>query len=236
MFNIPACNLIGEEPLAMTGWVLRHINEGQAPASPRKGEKTSCMEPTSEEAAEFDKLDFLKLDGVDRQGRRIVRIVGKFFPAAAFSKDKLHAYILHKLKFLSVEAGGPSFVVVYFHTGVENSVNNPGLLTLRWLYESLPPESKHGIDAIYFVHPGLQSRLLLATLGRMFLSEGFYAKVNYVPRIEFMWSYIDSDQLEVPEFAWEYDDNLECRPYFDYGSASEDLRHVPHIGHPHCVT
>ncbi len=84
--------------------------------------------------------------------------------------DRLQAYMLHKLH---QELQDGPIVILYFHTCVQSGDNSPGILTLRRIYESLPQPLKLRLEAVYIVHPGIRSRLLLATLGRFFLSEGY---------------------------------------------------------------
>lgn len=79
-------------------------------------------------------------------------------------------YVLQKL--LHELHPGP-YVIVYFHSAVQRQDNSPGAWALRDLYEFLPNQLKHRLQAVYYVHPGLRSRVLLATLGRFFLSEGY---------------------------------------------------------------
>ncbi len=64
------------------------------------------------------------------------------------------------------------FSVVYVHTGVQRSENFPGISALRSIYEGIPIEVKENLEAVYFVHPGLQARLFLATFGRFLFSGG----------------------------------------------------------------
>ncbi len=84
--------------------------------------------------------------------------------------DRLQAYVLCKLH---QELQDGPIVILYFHTCVQSGDNSPGILTLRRIYESLPQPLKLRLEAVYIVHPGIRSRLLLATLGRFFLSEGY---------------------------------------------------------------
>jgi hypothetical protein len=84
--------------------------------------------------------------------------------------DRLQAYMLRKLH---QELQDGPIVILYFHTCVQSGDNSPGILTLRRIYESLPQPLKLRLEAVYIVHPGIRSRLLLATLGRFFLSEGY---------------------------------------------------------------
>lgn len=71
-----------------------------------------------------------------------------------------------------VELGEKPFSVVYFHTGVQRSENFPGISLLRTIYEAFPVNAKDHLEALYFVHPGIQARLFLAAFGRLLFSAG----------------------------------------------------------------
>ncbi|KAL3684271.1 hypothetical protein R1sor_002293 [Riccia sorocarpa] len=184
--------------------------------------QTGSSAPVSygdEDLSDLEELQVLRLEGVDRQGRRIVRIVGRFLPATAIARERLKVYITNKLL---REVKDSAYCIVYFHTRVDRGENSPGMLYMRKIYEDLPLALRQQLYAIYCVHPGLKSRLLLATLGRFFLSEGFYQKVIYISRVEFLADYMKKGQVQVPEFVKEHDDELEDRPLMDYGLESAD--------------
>lgn len=90
-------------------------------------------------------------------------------PAPVIGGDRLKMYVLHKLRTELPE--GP-FCLLYMHSTVQSDDNNPGMSILRGVYEDLPPEYKERLQILYFLHPGLRSRLAIATLGRLFLSGG----------------------------------------------------------------
>lgn len=69
--------------------------------------------------------------------------------------------------------GEKPFSVVYIHTDVQRSENFPGISTLRSIYDSIPADVKDHLEAVYFVHPGIQARLFLATFGRFIFSGGY---------------------------------------------------------------
>lgn len=73
---------------------------------------------------------------------------------------------------LGKKGKGAPFVVVYVHTYVQRTENFPGVSALRSIYESLAPAVRDNLEAVYFVHPGLQSRLFFATFGRFLFSAG----------------------------------------------------------------
>lgn len=83
--------------------------------------------------------------------------------------ERLKKYVFHKI--LTEMDEGP-FCIVYMHSTVQKEDNSPGLTMLRWIYEELPDEYKDRLQAVYFIHPGLRSRLVFATLGRLLLSGG----------------------------------------------------------------
>lgn len=64
------------------------------------------------------------------------------------------------------------FSVVYMHTGAQRGENFPGIATVRSIYEAIPIDVKRNLEVVYFVHPDLQARLFLATLGRLLFSGG----------------------------------------------------------------
>lgn len=64
------------------------------------------------------------------------------------------------------------FSIVYFNAHVDKSQNFPGISALRAIYDSIPIKLRDNLKAVYFVHPGFQSRFFLATFGRFFFSCG----------------------------------------------------------------
>ena len=100
--------------------------------------------------------------------------------AVVVSGERLKRYIFHK--FQNELSEGP-FCIVYFHTTAQKDDNCPGLTILRWIYEELPSDYKDRLQFLYFVHPGLRSRLVLATFGRFFLSGGWVCSLCWFPNV-----------------------------------------------------
>lgn len=90
-------------------------------------------------------------------------------PARVVSAERLKKYIFQKI---SNECPEGPFCLVYMHSTVQKDENSPGITILRWIYEDLPSEIKERLQVVYFVHPGLRSRLVIATLGRLLLTGG----------------------------------------------------------------
>lgn len=40
-------------------------------------------------------------------------------------------------------------------------------------------------------------------------------------RLEFLWDHVKRSEIEVPEFVYEHDEEMECRPMVDYGLESD---------------
>lgn len=169
---------------------------------------------SDEDFSDLDLLQFLCLQGSDKHSNRILRIVGKYFPAQVVSAERLKRYVLHKIR---SELPDGLYCIVYMHSTVQKEDNSPGLTILRWIYEELPPDFKDRLQTVYFIHPGLRSRLVIATLGRFFLSGGLYWKIKYVSRLQYLWDDIKKGEVEIPEFVRNHDDVLEHRPLTDYG-------------------
>ncbi|KAI3712797.1 hypothetical protein L1987_71363 [Smallanthus sonchifolius] len=166
------------------------------------------------------KLNVFKIKGRDKRGRKILRIIGKYFPARDLSVDVLNLYLMKKI-FPKLER---PFAVVYIHTEVSKSENFPGISVLRSVYDAIPVNVKQNLETVYFVHPDLQSKLFFATFGRFIFTGGLYGKLKYVSRLDFLWDHVMRNKMEVPEFVREHDEDLEYRPMMDYGIESDHPR------------
>ncbi|XP_039044367.1 ganglioside-induced differentiation-associated protein 2-like [Hibiscus syriacus] len=111
----------------------------------------------------------------------------------------------------------------YVHTGVQRSENFPGISALKSIYEAIPVDVKDNLQAVYFVHPGLQARLFLATFGRFLFTGGLYGKLRYVNRVDYLWEHVKRKEIEIPEFVYDHDEDLGYRP-MDYGLESDHPR------------
>ncbi|KAK9216901.1 hypothetical protein WN944_008913 [Citrus x changshan-huyou] len=166
----------------------------------------------------LDKLQVFKIQGRDKHGRSVLRVIGKIFPARLVSVEVLNKYLQDKIFPKLREA---PFSMVYVHTGVQRSQNYPGISALRSIYDAIPMDVQDHLEHVYFVHPSLQARLFLATFGRLIFSGGFYGKVKYVNRLEFLWDHVRRNEIEVPEFVYEHDEEMEYRPMVNYGLESD---------------
>ncbi|XP_052154049.1 uncharacterized protein LOC127772102 [Oryza glaberrima] len=182
------------------------------------------MDAMTKQEILLEKKRVITVQGRDKAGRPIVRIVGKNFPArelggGGHAEAALKGYVRRRV---TPAIGDAEFVVVYMHSGVDRRENFPGVGAVRTAYESMPAAVRERLHAVYFLHPGLQSRLFFSTLGRFLFSSGLYRKLRYVSRLEYLWAHVRKGELDVPEAVRRHDDELEQRPLMDYGiEASE---------------
>ncbi|WCJ32744.1 SEC14 cytosolic factor family protein / phosphoglyceride transfer family protein [Euphorbia peplus] len=169
----------------------------------------------------IENLDIFKIHGRDKHGRTILRITGKYFSARMLSSDVLKKYLEEKIYPLLQKK---PFSVLYIHTGVQRAENFPGISPLRSIYDAIPATVRDNLQAVYFLHPGLQARLFLATFGRFIFSGGLYGKLTYISRIDYLWDHVRRNDVEVPDFVFDHDEDLEYRPMMDYGLESDHPR------------
>lgn len=185
---------------------------------------TSLLSPSEQEKRLIDKLEIFSIKGRDRHGRTILRIVGKFFPAKTVTVEALKKYLEEKVYPSLAEK---PFSVVYVHTGVNRAENFIGLFALRSIYDAIPNDVRDNLQTFYFLHPGLQSRLFLAIFGRLLFNGGLYKKVKYVNRLDLLWDTVRRKEMDVPEFVYAHDEELDqYRPevVIDYGPESDHPR------------
>jgi hypothetical protein len=173
----------------------------------------------------IEKLEIFKIKGRDKQGRKLLRVIGKFFPARIVSVEVVKKYLEERIY---SRLSKKPFAVLYVHTGVQRSENFGGISALRSIYESIPINVRDNLHAVYFVHPGLQARLFLATFGRFLFSGGLYGKLRYVNRLDYLWEHVSRHKMVVPlpEFVSDHDEDLEYRPMMDYGLESDHRRRM----------
>ncbi|KAK1388597.1 CRAL-TRIO lipid binding domain containing protein [Heracleum sosnowskyi] len=172
---------------------------------------STCILSTYEQEKLMDKLNIFKIQGQDKRGNKLVRIIGNLFPARLVNVEVLNKYMKEKV-FASLsndEDEVKPFSVVYMHTGVQWRQNFPGLMAARSIYDAIPVNIKKSLQAIYFTHPDLQSRLFLATFGRLLFTQELYAKVNYMSRLQFLWKHVRRNEIDIPDFVYNHDKELD---------------------------
>ncbi|KAK8318999.1 hypothetical protein V6Z11_A13G210300 [Gossypium hirsutum] len=115
----------------------------------------------------FHKLDIFKIRIKDKQGHKILRIIGKLFPTQLLSVDIVKKYLEEHI---FPRLRKKTFLVLYVHTGVQRIKNFPGISALRWINEAIPINVRDILQTVYFLNRGLQPHLFLATFGHFLLS------------------------------------------------------------------
>ncbi|CAI9117005.1 OLC1v1018310C1 [Oldenlandia corymbosa var. corymbosa] len=170
----------------------------------------------------IEKLQVFTIQGRDKHGLALLRVVGKFFPARLVSVAACVKFLEEKI---FPKLGDKSFSVLYVHTGVDRNQNFPGISALRSIYDAIPARIKDNLQTVYFLHPGLQSRLFLATFGRLIFTGGLYRKVKYVNRLDILWDNVRRKEVDIPEFVYDEDQKLDHIPVMiDFGMESDHPR------------
>ncbi|KAL2522289.1 protein GDAP2-like protein [Forsythia ovata] len=170
----------------------------------------------------IQKLEIFKIQGRDKCGNTVLSIIGKHFPGKLVSAEAIKTYLEHEV---FPRLGERLFAIVYVHTGVNKTENFPGISALKLINEAIPIKVRQNLESVYFLHPGLQSRLFLATFGRLLFISGLYWKVRYMNRLKYLWDNVRRKEIEIPEFVYEYEEQLECQyPTMEYGLESDHSR------------
>ncbi|XP_047528466.1 protein GDAP2 homolog isoform X2 [Vanessa atalanta] len=162
----------------------------------------------SEDLSEVSGIGCLYQSGVDRLGRPVVVFIGKWFPISDIDLDKA---LLYLIKLLDPIVRG-DYVIAYFHT-LASSNNHPPFSWLKEVYTVLPYKYKKNLKAFYIVHPTFWTKMMTWWF-TTFMAPAIKAKVHNLPGVEYLYSVMARDQLEVPAFVTEYDMTINGLHYF----------------------
>ncbi|XP_011555497.3 protein GDAP2 homolog isoform X1 [Plutella xylostella] len=162
----------------------------------------------SEDLSEVSGIGCLYQSGVDRLGRPVVVFIGKWFPIGDIDLDKA---LLYLIKLLDPIVNG-DYVIAYFHT-LAASGNHPPFSWLKEVYTVLPYKYKKNLKAFYIVHPTFWTKMMTWWF-TTFMAPAIKAKVHSLPGVEFLYSVMRRDQLELPAFVTEYDMTINGLHYF----------------------
>uniref|UniRef100_A0A7S0RJ18 CRAL-TRIO domain-containing protein n=1 Tax=Chlamydomonas leiostraca TaxID=1034604 RepID=A0A7S0RJ18_9CHLO len=175
-----------------------------------------------EDFSDLDTLGFLKYGPElhDRSTRPLVIVCAAAFPAAVVPRERLYRYIVKAMHGVLRAAGETGqYSMVWAHTNAKWGSNCPGAAWLWHVYERLlPSRVRTGVHTLHVLH--CDGTLWGATLALMpWLTGKVWAKVNWVPRVEFLWEYMDKAAVLplLPEYVTEHDAFLEGQPLADYG-------------------
>ncbi|XP_045765772.1 protein GDAP2 homolog [Maniola jurtina] len=190
-----------------------------APHAPRRHYDTDQYErllrrARSEDLSEVSGIGCLYQSGVDRLGRPVVVFIGKWFPISDIDLDKA---LLYLIKLLDPIVRG-DYVIAYFHT-LASSNNHPPFSWLKEVYTVLPYKYKKNLKAFYIVHPTFWTKMMTWWF-TTFMAPAIKAKVHTLPGVEYLYSVMARDQLEVPAFVTEYDMTINGLHYFQPDTSS----------------
>ncbi|KAK7792886.1 hypothetical protein R5R35_000437 [Gryllus longicercus] len=162
----------------------------------------------TEDLSEVSGIGCLYQSGVDRFGRPVIVFVGKWFRFREINLDKALLYLIYLLDPL-VKG---DYVIAYFHTLTSNP-NHPSLTWLREVYNILPYKYKKNLKAFYIVHPTFWTKMMTWWF-TTFMAPAIKQKVHNLPGVEYLYSVISPDQLEIPAYITEYDMSINGLRYF----------------------
>ncbi|KAH9643192.1 hypothetical protein HF086_012854 [Spodoptera exigua] len=110
--------------------------------------------------------------------------------------------LLYLIKLLDPIVRG-DYVIAYFHT-LASSANHPPFSWLKEVYTVLPYKYKKNLKAFYIVHPTFWTKMMTWWF-TTFMAPAIKAKVHNLPGVEYLYSVMARDQLDVPAFVTEYD-------------------------------
>ncbi|CAL1537371.1 unnamed protein product [Lymnaea stagnalis] len=170
----------------------------------------------SDDLTEIAALHCLFRTGVDRFGRPIVVIVGKNYPAHTANPEKTLLYMI-RLMDPVVET---DYVVVYFHTQTSGK-NQPAMAYLKMVYSLLDNRYKKNLKHFYIVHPTWWSRLA-TWFFTTFAASDIKHKVHNMKGVQYLYTKMNPDQIDVPQFVLEHDIKVNGARYVVSDSETQD--------------
>lgn len=176
----------------------------------------------------LDDAQFLFTGARDRHGLPLVLIVGRNLDPAAVPHDALLQYYMERTQ----EAAGEPYRLIYVHTQASLWGNSPGM---RWLWQAyhhrMQGQLRSNLARVTVVHADLALRSTMWLLCP-WAQDSLWEKVEFVPRIEFLWEDVDKQQLQgvLPDFELQHDTQLEGQPLMDYGLVVDRDRAVDTLG------
>ncbi|KRT86904.1 CRAL-TRIO domain containing protein [Oryctes borbonicus] len=153
----------------------------------------------AEDLTEVSGIGCLYQSGVDRLGRPVVVFIGKWFP---FNRINLDKALLYLISLLDPIVKG-DYVIAYFHT-LTTSSNYPSFSWLREVYNVLPYKYKKNLKAFYIIHPTFWTKMMTWWF-TTFMAPAIKQKVHNLQGVEYLYSVMSPDQLEIPAYITEYD-------------------------------
>ena len=156
---------------------------------------------------DFARLECVALRGRDREGRRLLTLLGAKLPplnAAPAEADRFARYVLSQLS--STEE---RLAIIYYHT----DVSIYGRARFQWLWnqvDALPARVQQRLEAVYVVHPMATFSGVLALLPfalcAPFAGAGLaHVQTHYVDSLKELWRFIEPAEAPPPRLVADAD-------------------------------
>ncbi|CAH1799843.1 unnamed protein product [Owenia fusiformis] len=163
----------------------------------------------TEDLSEIAALRCFYHSGVDRMGRPVVIFVGRNF---ASDKVDLVKALLYFINLMEPLVSQP-YVMVYLHT-LTSRDNQPHMGFLKEVYYLVDDKYRDNLRALYVVHPTVWTRLM-SWFVTTFSISGIRNKVHSLPGVEYLYTKIRPDQLDIPAFVLDHDIQLNGTNYYN---------------------
>ncbi|KAL3845367.1 hypothetical protein ACJIZ3_002770 [Penstemon smallii] len=208
----------------------------------------SVLSPSEQEEL-IKKLEIFKIQGRDKRGNPVLQIIGKHFPGKVVNVEGVKKYLEdeifpclgeHRFSVVYVHTGvkrGDNFPGISTLKSIYEAIPLKVKENLEAIKLSFN-NSRSWISYSPFLGRKLQKRgqekwyILLniefsefKTSILLFISNNditmLYWKLRYVNRLEFLWDNVRRKGMEIPEFVYDFDEEMEYRPIMDYGLESD---------------
>ncbi|ODM92602.1 Protein GDAP2 [Orchesella cincta] len=152
----------------------------------------------TEDLSSIERTGCIFRNGIDRWGRHLVIVVGKWFRPEAVDLDKAFLYLVRILD----EINGP-YSVVYFHTSTGGE-NRPSLRWMRAVYDNMEYRFKKNLKSLLIVHPTMWTKVLCWWF-TTFMAPAIKLKLHNIAGLEELYNTVEPSQIQVPAFISEHD-------------------------------
>lgn len=171
----------------------------------------------TEDLSEVSQIGCLYQSGVDKLGRPVIVLVGKWFKFNEINLEKALLYLIYILYTVAKQ----DYVIIYFNT-LTNGDNRPSMSWIREVYSVLEYKYRKNLKAFYIVHPTFWTKLM--TWGfTTFMAPSIKDKVHGLGGLEYLYAVMDMDQLQIPTFIREYDMTVNGIQYYEPSSEADEL-------------
>ncbi|CAD5117617.1 DgyrCDS6372 [Dimorphilus gyrociliatus] len=157
----------------------------------------------SEDLFQVERLRWLYHSGYDRRGRPVIVVIGKHFRPSVCNPEKA---VMHVIRTMDSIVSKP-FVVAYFHTKTERK-HIPETGVVKETYNLLDNRYKKNMHAFYILHASLWTKIQSWFFSTFNVSE-IKNRIVHIPGLEYLYSRIGPDQLDLPSFILEHDITVE---------------------------